>query len=70
LRRLLNIRTALNVASLTELLGNSCREGVTDAVQPTIVNDHDFTSVGNEHVLFASEVLGEFQSFEAIAGRS
>lgn len=27
-----------------EMLGNFYREGVTDAVQPTIVNDHDFTS--------------------------
>lgn len=26
-----------------EMLGNFYREGVTDAIQPTVVNDHDFT---------------------------
>ena len=30
-----------------ELLGSFYREGVTDAVEPTIVNDHDFPSCGN-----------------------
>ena len=30
-----------------ELLGNFFRPGVTDAEQPVIVNDHDFTSKGN-----------------------
>ncbi len=30
-----------------ELLGNFYREGVTDSVEPTIVNDHDFPSCGN-----------------------
>ncbi len=34
-----------------ELLGNFYREGVTDAVEPTIVNDHDFTSCGNGTVI-------------------
>ena len=34
-----------------ELLGNFYREGVTDAAQPTIVNDHDFTSSGNGTVI-------------------
>jgi hypothetical protein len=34
-----------------ELLGNFYREGVTDAVQPTIVNDHDFTSAGSGTVI-------------------
>ncbi len=30
-----------------EDLGNFYRDGVTDAVEPTIVNDHDFPSYGN-----------------------
>jgi hypothetical protein len=30
-----------------ELLGSFYRDGVTDAVKPTIVNDHDFPSYGN-----------------------
>lgn len=30
-----------------ELLGNFYRDGVTDGVEPTIVNDHDFPSYGN-----------------------
>ena len=30
-----------------ELLGKFYRDGVTDAVEPTIVNDHDFPSCGN-----------------------
>ena len=30
-----------------EVLGNFYRDGVTDAVEPTIVNDHDFPSCGN-----------------------
>ena len=30
-----------------ELLGNFYRDGVTDGVEPTIVNDHDFPSQGN-----------------------
>lgn len=30
-----------------ELLGNFYRDGVTDGVEPTIVNDHDFPSHGN-----------------------
>jgi len=34
-----------------ELLGNFHREGVTDAVEPTIVNDHDFVSAGNGKVI-------------------
>lgn len=34
-----------------ELLGNFYREGVTDAVEPTIVNDHDFTSCGSGTVI-------------------
>ena len=34
-----------------ELLGNFYREGLTDAVQPTIVNDHDFTSSGSGTVI-------------------
>lgn len=34
-----------------EILGNFHREGVTDAVEPTIVNDHDFASSGNGKVI-------------------
>ena len=34
-----------------ELLGNFHRAGITDAVEPTIVNDHDFTSSGNGTVI-------------------
>ena len=34
-----------------ELLGNFYRDGVTDAVDPTIVNDHDFVSSGNGTVI-------------------
>jgi len=34
-----------------ELLGNFHREGVTDAAEPTIVNDHDFVSAGNGKVI-------------------
>ena len=34
-----------------ELLGNFYREGVTDAVEPTIVNDHDFPSCGDGKVI-------------------
>lgn len=30
-----------------EILGNFYREGVTDATEPTVVNDHDFASAGN-----------------------
>lgn len=30
-----------------EILGNFYRDGVTDATEPTIVNDHDFPSCGN-----------------------
>jgi hypothetical protein len=30
-----------------EVLGNFYREGVTDSIEPTIVNDHDFPSCGN-----------------------
>ena len=30
-----------------ELLGNFYRDGVTDAIKPTVVNDHDFPSYGN-----------------------
>lgn len=33
------------------MLGNFYREGVTDAVEPTIVNDHDFTSCGSGTVI-------------------
>lgn len=34
-----------------EMLGNFYREGVTDAVEPTIVNDHDFTSSSDGTVI-------------------
>jgi hypothetical protein len=34
-----------------EWLGNCYREGVTDAVEPTIVNDPDFSSFGNGYVI-------------------
>ena len=34
-----------------ERLGHFYREGVTDAVEPTIVNDHDFASYGNGQVI-------------------
>ena len=34
-----------------ELLGNFYRDGVTDAADPTIVNDHDFVSSGNGTVI-------------------
>lgn len=34
-----------------ENLGNFYREGVTDAVEPTVVNDHDFASQGNGKVI-------------------
>jgi len=34
-----------------ELLGNFHRAGVTDAAQPTVVNDHDFASSGNGTVI-------------------
>ncbi len=34
-----------------EMLGNFYREGVTDAVDPTIVNDHDFASFSNGKVI-------------------
>lgn len=34
-----------------ELLGNFYRDGVTDAVEPTVVNDHDFASSGNGKVI-------------------
>lgn len=34
-----------------EILGNFFREGVTDAVEPTIVNDHDFVSSSNGKVI-------------------
>jgi hypothetical protein len=34
-----------------ELLGNFHRDGVTDAVEPTIVNDHDFPSYSNGKVI-------------------
>ena len=34
-----------------ETLGNFYREGVTDAIEPTIVNDHDFPSQGNGKVI-------------------
>ena len=34
-----------------EMLGNFYREGVTDGVEPTIVNDHDFTSSSNGTVI-------------------
>lgn len=34
-----------------ELLGNFYRAGVTDAVEPTVVNDHDFASSGNGKVI-------------------
>ena len=30
-----------------EVLGNFYHDGVTDAIEPTIVNDHDFPSCGN-----------------------
>jgi hypothetical protein len=34
-----------------EILGNFHREGVTDAVEPTIVNDHDFVSASDGKVI-------------------
>lgn len=34
-----------------ELLGNFYRDGVTDAVEPTVVNDHDFASSGHGKVI-------------------
>ena len=34
-----------------ETLGNFYREEVTDAIEPTIVNDHDFPSQGNGKVI-------------------
>ena len=34
-----------------EMLGNVHREGVTDAVEPTIVNDHDFASASHGKVI-------------------
>jgi len=34
-----------------ELLGNFYREGITDAVSATVVNDHDFSSYGNGYVI-------------------
>ena len=34
-----------------EMLGNFYREGVTDAIEPTIVNDHDFASASNGKVI-------------------
>ena len=34
-----------------EILGNFHREGVTDAVEPTIVNDHDFASCSDGKVI-------------------
>lgn len=34
-----------------EMLGNFYRDGVTDAVEPTIVNDHDFASASNGKVI-------------------
>lgn len=34
-----------------EMLGNFHREGVTDAVEPTIVNDHDFASSSDGKVI-------------------
>ncbi|USE37813.1 hypothetical protein [Endozoicomonas sp. SCSIO W0465] len=34
-----------------ETLGNFYREGVADAVEPTVVNDHDFASQGNGKVI-------------------
>ena len=34
-----------------EMLGNFHRDGITDAVEPTIVNDHDFASSGDGKVI-------------------
>ncbi len=34
-----------------EMLGNFYRAGVTDAIEPTIVNDHDFPSQSNGKVI-------------------
>lgn len=34
-----------------EMLGNFYREGVTDAVEPTVVNDHDFASSSDGKVI-------------------
>jgi hypothetical protein len=34
-----------------ELLGTFYREGVTDAVEPTVVNDHDFPSASQGKVI-------------------
>ena len=40
--------TPIATRSLKTSLGNFHRDGVTDAVEPTIVNDHDFAS-SSEH---------------------
>ena len=34
-----------------EVLGNFHRDGVTDATEPTVVNDHDFASAGNGKII-------------------
>lgn len=34
-----------------EMLGNFHRDGVTDATEPTVVNDHDFASAGNGKII-------------------
>lgn len=34
-----------------ELLGNFARDGVTDAIAPTVVNDHDFASASDGKVI-------------------
>jgi len=34
-----------------ELLGNFYRDGVTDGIEPTVVNDHDFPSASDGKVI-------------------
>ncbi len=36
---------------MADVLGNFHREGITDAVDPTIVNDHDFASSSDGKVI-------------------
>ena len=37
----------ISITKKKELFGNFYRDGVTDVVEPVIVNDHDFSSFGN-----------------------
>ena len=41
-----------------EMLGNFHRDGVTDAVEPTLVNDHDFASASDGKVIFKEDLQG------------